>query len=84
VQQPRTPPPPFSWLQKGGLAPHWLSPLYLKPLLLLATGKLLFQPQYPFKAPGIMMLTPNGRFTTGSRLCLSMSDFHPESWNPLW
>lgn len=47
-------------------------------------GKLLFQPQYPFKAPGIMMMTPNGRFTTGSRLCLSMSDFHPESWNPLW
>ena len=30
------------------------------------------------------MLTPNGRFKTGIRLCLSMSDYHPETWNPLW
>ncbi|KNC51485.1 ubiquitin carrier protein E2 34 [Thecamonas trahens ATCC 50062] len=30
------------------------------------------------------MITPSGRFQVNSRLCLSMSDFHPESWNPLW
>jgi len=30
------------------------------------------------------MITPNGRFKTCTRLCLSMSDFHPESWNPMW
>jgi ubiquitin-conjugating enzyme E2 J2 len=30
------------------------------------------------------MYTPNGRFKTGQRLCLSNSDFHPESWNPVW
>jgi hypothetical protein len=30
------------------------------------------------------MLTPSGRFTPNTRLCLSMSDFHPESWSPLW
>lgn len=30
------------------------------------------------------MLTPNGRFKPNTRLCLSMSDFHPESWNPMW
>jgi ubiquitin-conjugating enzyme E2 J2 len=30
------------------------------------------------------MLTPNGRFTPNRRLCLSMSDYHPESWNPMW
>lgn len=30
------------------------------------------------------MMTPSGRFQTDTRLCLSMSDFHPESWNPLW
>lgn len=35
------------------------------------------QPEYPFKPPAIMMLTPSGRFATGTRLCLSMSDFHP-------
>merc|ERR1719253_750153 len=31
-----------------------------------------------------MMITPNGRFKPNRRLCLSMSDFHPESWNPMW
>jgi ubiquitin-conjugating enzyme E2 J2 len=31
-----------------------------------------------------MMSTPSGRFQTNTKLCLSMSDFHPESWNPLW
>jgi ubiquitin-conjugating enzyme E2 J2 len=36
------------------------------------------------KPPSIYMLTPNGRFQTDTRLCLSMSDFHPETWNPLW
>ena len=30
------------------------------------------------------MLTPSGRFAVNTRLCLSMSDYHPESWNPLW
>ncbi|CAN1287255.1 Ubiquitin-conjugating enzyme E2 34 [Linum perenne] len=30
------------------------------------------------------MITPNGRFMTQKKICLSMSDFHPESWNPMW
>jgi ubiquitin-conjugating enzyme E2 J2 len=30
------------------------------------------------------MLTPNGRFKTNKRLCLSISDFHPDTWNPAW
>jgi ubiquitin-conjugating enzyme E2 J2 len=47
-------------------------------------GKVVFPPEYPFKPPSIYMETPSGRFQTGSRLCLSMSDFHPETWNPLW
>lgn len=47
-------------------------------------GKLIFPPAYPYSPPGIMMHTPNGRFKTNCRLCLSMSDFHPESWNPMW
>ena len=42
-------------------------------------GKLIFPSDYPYKPPAIMMLTPNGRFNTNTRLCLSMSDFHPES-----
>jgi ubiquitin-conjugating enzyme E2 J2 len=47
-------------------------------------GKLIFPNEYPMKPPSIMMLTPSGRFKVNTRLCLSMSDFHPESWNPMW
>jgi len=47
-------------------------------------GKLIFPSEYPYKPPAIMMLTPNGRFATNTRLCLSMSDFHPETWVPAW
>eukprot|EP01124_Arcella_intermedia_P015375 TRINITY_DN21880_c0_g1_i1.p1 TRINITY_DN21880_c0_g1~~TRINITY_DN21880_c0_g1_i1.p1 ORF type:complete len:231 (+),score=48.08 TRINITY_DN21880_c0_g1_i1:22-693(+) len=47
-------------------------------------GKVKFPPEYPHKPPSIMMVTPNGRFAPNSRLCFSMSDFHPETWNPLW
>uniref|UniRef100_A0A7R9WR95 E2 ubiquitin-conjugating enzyme n=1 Tax=Craspedostauros australis TaxID=1486917 RepID=A0A7R9WR95_9STRA len=47
-------------------------------------GKLIFPKQYPLKPPGVIMLTPTGRFQPNRRLCLSMSDFHPETWNPMW
>eukprot|EP01088_Endostelium_zonatum_P006457 TRINITY_DN1858_c0_g1_i2.p1 TRINITY_DN1858_c0_g1~~TRINITY_DN1858_c0_g1_i2.p1 ORF type:complete len:210 (-),score=32.23 TRINITY_DN1858_c0_g1_i2:265-894(-) len=47
-------------------------------------GTLKFPSEYPLKPPAIQMITPNGRFKTETRLCLSMSDFHPELWNPLW
>ena len=47
-------------------------------------GKLVFPKEYPFKPPRIMMITPNGRFQTNTRLCLSISDFHPDTWNPAW
>jgi len=47
-------------------------------------GKLTFPSDYPYKPPAIMMLTPNGRFSPNTRLCLSMSDFHPETWVPAW
>ena len=47
-------------------------------------GLLKFPKEYPFKPPSIIMYTPSGRFQTNTRLCLSMSDYHPESWNPSW
>lgn len=43
-------------------------------------GKIIFTSQYPFKPPAIVMLTPSGRFEPGAKICLSLSDFHPESW----
>lgn len=47
-------------------------------------GVLNFPPDYPFKPPSIKMVTPSGRFQCNTRLCLSISDFHPKSWNPSW
>ncbi|XP_058462682.1 ubiquitin-conjugating enzyme E2 J2 [Malaya genurostris] len=47
-------------------------------------GTLLFTKEFPFKPPSIYMITPNGRFKTNKRLCLSISDFHPDTWNPAW
>ncbi|KAH9921723.1 UBC-like protein [Epithele typhae] len=47
-------------------------------------GMLMFPSEYPFKPPGIKMLTPSGRFSPDKKICFSMSDFHPGSWNPAW
>lgn len=47
-------------------------------------GRVTFPNDYPFKPPRIKMCTPSGRFEINQRLCLSMSDFHEESWNPSW
>jgi len=47
-------------------------------------GKIKFPPEYPYKPPSISMITPNGRFAPHRKICLSMSDFHPETWNPIW
>ena len=47
-------------------------------------GKLVFPKKFPFRPPSVYMITPNGRFKVQTRLCFSMSDAHPESWNPTW
>lgn len=47
-------------------------------------GKLIFPREYPLKPPSILMCTISGRFEINKRLCLSMSDYHPETWNPSW
>ena len=47
-------------------------------------GKLVFPREYPQKPPSVLFITPNGRFETNKRICLSISDFHPETWSPGW
>jgi ubiquitin-conjugating enzyme E2 J2 len=47
-------------------------------------GTLIFPANYPFAPPAIRMHTPSGRFQPSTRLCLSISDFHPRSFNPAW
>lgn len=47
-------------------------------------GRIVLPPEYPMKPPSIMLLTPNGRFEIGKKVCLSMSAHHPETWQPSW
>lgn len=47
-------------------------------------GRIVLPPEYPMKPPSIMLLTPNGRFEIGKKICLSMSAHHPETWQPSW
>jgi len=47
-------------------------------------GRIILPTDYPMKPPHIIVLTPNGRFETGKKICLSISGYHPESWQPSW
>jgi ubiquitin-conjugating enzyme E2 J1 len=47
-------------------------------------GRILLPTEYPFKPPNIVFLTPNGRFEVRKKICLSISAYHPESWQPAW
>ena len=47
-------------------------------------GRIILPLDYPMKPPNIMLLTPNGRFVVRQKICLSISAYHPESWNPAW
>mmetsp|Transcript_27695 Transcript_27695/g.77583 ORF Transcript_27695/g.77583 Transcript_27695/m.77583 type:complete len:396 (-) Transcript_27695:203-1390(-) len=47
-------------------------------------GRILLPPEYPFKPPHIIFLTPSGRFETHTKVCLSFSAYHPELWQPAW
>ncbi|CAG9770951.1 unnamed protein product [Ceutorhynchus assimilis] len=47
-------------------------------------GRILLPPQYPMQPPNIILLTPNGRFEINKKICLSISGYHPETWQPSW
>ncbi|GLG96881.1 Ubiquitin-conjugating enzyme E2-17 kDa [Gryllus bimaculatus] len=47
-------------------------------------GRIILPPEYPMKPPHIILLTPNGRFETNKKICLSISGHHPETWQPSW
>lgn len=38
---------------------------------------------YPFSPPVLAFLTPTGRFTPETNICLNITHMHPESWSPL-
>lgn len=47
-------------------------------------GELRFPTDYPLGPPSILMHTPNGRFEIEKKICTTMSDFHKETWSPIW
>jgi len=47
-------------------------------------GRIIVPSEYPMKPPDIIILTPNGRFVVGQKICLSISGHHPETWQPSW
>ena len=47
-------------------------------------GRIILPPAYPYKPPSIIFLTKNGRFEVGRKICLSISAYHPETWQPAW
>uniref|UniRef100_A0A914VAR1 UBC core domain-containing protein n=1 Tax=Plectus sambesii TaxID=2011161 RepID=A0A914VAR1_9BILA len=47
-------------------------------------GRIILPTEYPMKPPSIILLTPNGRFELHKKICLSISGYHPESWQPSW
>jgi len=47
-------------------------------------GRIVLPHEYPFRPPNITFMTPNGRFETNKKICLSISAYHPEEWQPAW
>lgn len=50
----------------------------------LYLARIVLPKEYPFKAPGVQMRTPSGRFTTGKDICMTITNWHQELWNPAW
>ncbi|CAD6890155.1 unnamed protein product [Tilletia controversa] len=47
-------------------------------------GRILLPPEYPFRPPNLMLLTPNGRWELNKKICLSFTGYHEEMWQPAW
>jgi len=48
------------------------------------TGRIVLPVNYPLAPPSIMLLTPNGRWEVGKKICLSNTSYHPDLWQPAW
>ena len=47
-------------------------------------GRIQLPSTYPMAPPTISFITPTGRFEVNTKVCLSISSHHPESWTPQW
>ena len=47
-------------------------------------GQIILPKDYPLSPPSVQMWTPSGRFIPRKDICLSASNYHPETWTPRW
>ena len=47
-------------------------------------GQIVLPKDYPMSPPSVQLWTPSGRFVPHKDICLSASNYHPESWTPRW
>lgn len=47
-------------------------------------GRIALPPSYPLRPPSFRFLTPSGRFEVNREICLSITGFHEETWQPAW
>ena len=47
-------------------------------------GQILFPESYPLAPPDFKMLTPSGRFTINSKICMTNSGYHASEWSAMW
>ncbi|KAK6527990.1 hypothetical protein TWF281_009249 [Arthrobotrys megalospora] len=47
-------------------------------------GRIILSPNYPMRPPMFRFLTDSGRFEVNRDICLSISGFHEETWQPSW
>ena len=47
-------------------------------------GKLILPPNFPDAPPDFVMITPNGRFELGGKICITNTGYHSEQWTTSW
>ena len=47
-------------------------------------GKIVHSKNYPAEPPDYYMLTPSGRYTVGTKICLTNSSYHKGDWSSTW
>ena len=47
-------------------------------------GKIVLPSNYPTEPGDFYMLTPSGRFTINTKICLTNSAYHKDTWSPTW
>ncbi|KAJ7172689.1 non-canonical ubiquitin conjugating enzyme 1 [Mycena filopes] len=46
--------------------------------------RIILPAEYPMRPPSLILLTPNGRFETDTKICISFTSYHEELWQPAW